>query len=215
MIGQKFNKLTVIKKVQSKQYLHGCKYKTYSFYLCQCDCGVIKEIRSSDIKSGNTKSCGCWKKIVNRIAPLKHGHNRGFGRRSATYRSWSAMIYRCNNPKASNYQYYGGRGITVCARWQGEHGFENFLSDMGEKRNGQTLDRIDNNGNYEPDNCKWSDHSEQCNNQRSNIKIVYNGRNYNMASLSRELNIPYPRFKYLYRYKKLTIRDILEAKQND
>ena len=110
-------------------------------------------------------SCGCAQKGKKGHDP-KHGHCPG-GRGTPTYRTWRAMIQRCRYPSQQTYKYYGGRGITICERWQGEHGFETFLADMGERPElRMSLDRIDPNGNYEPDNCRWATPYEQRMNQR-------------------------------------------------
>lgn len=93
---------------------------------------------------------------------MKHGHRTKY-RKTPTYHSWAKMKTRCNNPHAHNYEYYGGRGITVCERWSS---FKNFLEDMGERPENKTLDRIDPNGNYEPSNCRWATAKEQRVNQR-------------------------------------------------
>jgi hypothetical protein len=90
-----------------------------------------------------------------------------------THRIWSAMLYRCRNPKATRYSRYGGRGITVCERWLS---FQNFLDDMGERPPGASINRIDNNGNYEPGNCRWATRAEQSKNQKKGKRNPVNGR---------------------------------------
>ena len=107
------------------------------------------------------------KRVANRWANdgygVRHGHNRKVGRKTPTYLSWDNMIQRCTNPNRPEYPYYGGRGITVCDRWRS---YENFLADMGERPDGLTLDRINNDGNYEPGNCRWADRETQVRNRR-------------------------------------------------
>jgi len=104
--------------------------------------------------------------------------------RCPSWRSWAAMLYRCQDP---NNGYYGGRGIAVCDRWR--ESFENFYADMGDKPEGLSLDRIDNDGNYEPGNCRWATRTEQCNNQRSNRMLVLDGRSQTLAEWSKELGV--------------------------
>jgi len=98
---------------------------------------------------------------------LKHGHNKKSGQETPTYNSWQKMKQRCLNPKATGYHNYGARGITVCRRWR--NSFENFLNDMGERPEGMSIDKIDNNGSYGKWNCKWSTPKEQANNKRSQL----------------------------------------------
>jgi hypothetical protein len=131
----------------------------------RCDCGVEKETPISNVRSGNTRSCGCFiretrKKNLSPLATLTHGQSRP---RSPTYRVWAGMIGRCLIPTDSSFKDYGGRGITVCDRWRR---FEDFLADMGERPAGRSIDRINNDGDYEPGNCRWATPTEQRLNQR-------------------------------------------------
>lgn len=126
---------------------------------CLCSCGEFSVVVSSHLKSGWAKSCGCLQKEMARKANTTHGKVK-----SREYSSWNCMIQRCTNKKRKAYPIYGGRGIKVCDEWL--NSFEQFLRDMGERPKGRTLDRIDNEGNYEARNCKWSTPSEQKINQR-------------------------------------------------
>jgi hypothetical protein len=158
-IGQRSGRLVVVGFVGRGRHGLLC--------FCQCDCGGVKPaVREDHFKSGHTRSCGCLGLEI----LLKHGHGSKGARRSPTYRSWCAMTERCTNPKASSFAHYGGRGIAVCPRWQGGRGFENFLSDMGERPAGTSIDRIDVNGNYTPENCRWADAKTQRANQRARGK---------------------------------------------
>lgn len=127
------------------------------YWLCLCSCGNLRIVRLANIKNGHSTSCGC--KLIGSLT--KHGHTPR-GSRTRTYITWSNMIQRCTYPDNDNYHRYGGRGISICQRWIM---YENFLSDMGLRPKGKTLDRINNNGNYEPSNCKWSTPKEQAQNR--------------------------------------------------
>jgi hypothetical protein len=114
------------------------------------------------------------------------------------YAAWATMLKRCDNEKYARYNDYGGRGIKVCDRW---YTFENFFADMGDRPEGKTLDREDNNGNYEPGNCKWSTLQEQCSNKRNNVVITFQGRTLILAQWSREIGIPASAIKRrIFRY---------------
>ena len=134
-----------------------------------CGCGQEFVCRTNNIRSGNTRSCGCLSDASRKSSEnkyVKHGHNRP-GSVTREYNSYTSMKTRCLNPNSPNYSMYGGRGIAICQRWL--DGFENFLADMGERPNGKTLDRIDVDGNYEPGNCRWATLSEQQKNKRCHV----------------------------------------------
>lgn len=133
--------------------------KRRTIWQCICDCGGSKKIPSSALTSGRTRSCGCLRR--EEFSKRRYIHGRGY--KDGTYRSWHSMKMRCLNPKGQFYYCYGGRGIKVCERWMN---FENFLADMGEKPADLSLDRINNDGNYEPGNCRWATAIQQANNTR-------------------------------------------------
>lgn len=135
--------------------------------LCKCSCGNLSKVRAQSLINGSTKSCCCF--LSERTIERNTKHNQNVNLKpTKTYKTWINMISRCYNPKASHYKDYGGRGIQVCAAWR--ESFITFYQDMGEKPDGLQIDRIDNNGNYEPSNCRWTTSKENNNNKRPRSK---------------------------------------------
>ncbi len=161
-IGTRFGRLVIADYVG----LQGDSNK--HAYQCLCDCGVEIVARRNNLLGGGTQSCGCFKS--DRTKEAKTIHGRGVD--DPTYLSWSAMRARCTNEKSTHYHRYGGRGISVCERWDS---FINFLEDMGERPSETTLDRINNDGNYSKDNCRWATNYEQSRNKSQNRIIEIDG----------------------------------------
>jgi hypothetical protein len=140
-------------------------------WLCRCECGTESVLTGSVLRGQVSRSCGCLKSERTIERNTKHGH--ATGGISKTYHSWAGMVARCTNPKHRSFSGYQGRGITVCERWKT---FDNFLADMGEKPEGTSLERRDNDAGYTPENCVWATNHEQAINKRNNNVLEHDGR---------------------------------------
>lgn len=158
-----------------------------SYQVFECNCGNAIVARVGDVKRGNTQSCGCYRKEVASERTVARNTKHGLHKHEL-YGTWASIIQRCYDPKHQAYPNYGGRGITVCDRWR--ESFASFLSDMGERPGGCTVDRIDNSKGYEPNNCRWATAQEQHNNTRSNRLLTFNGKTQTVSQWERELGFP-------------------------
>lgn len=147
----------------------------------QCKCGNVKEIADTRVTNG-VKSCGCLQRLNSAKAASKNFKTHGLSK-TKEYRTWGDMIARCTIPSQTHYSYYGGRGISVCSRWRI---FLNFLEDMGPKPEGLSLERINNDGNYEPSNCKWATKSEQMKNRRYKKRLKKSDEQANIKKLEKK-----------------------------
>jgi hypothetical protein len=198
--NKKYNKLTAIRLHQSLKITN----KSRQYWLFKCDCGKEKIICKDLVKRGQIKSCGC----IKGLNKVKHGFAKK-SKKSRIYNIWCSMRQRCNNRNNAKYSSYGGRGIKVCEKW---NSFENFLEDMGEPTTSKhSIDRIDNDGNYKPLNCRWATSHQQANNTRNNIIIKYNGEEKTLSEWCLDKNIIYS--KALYRLNNgYSVETILEDK---
>ena len=156
LLHKKFARLKVLKRLERR----GTNHEIY--WLCVCDCGSKSEVNSGNLMGGRVRSCGCLGREKARKRCFRHGMSE-----TPSYKSWTGMIQRCTNPNRPHYKWYMARGISICKSWMK---FENFYKDMGDRPEGKSIDRINNNGNYEPGNCRWATQSEQVKNSRPRFK---------------------------------------------
>lgn len=187
MTGQRIGHLLITGYAYSKKGGSG----TYAYWNCLCDCGEITVMRGSHLRSKRIKSCGCVKaELAANYGNTKitHGCTRN-GKSTPEYESWSQMKKRCYNKKHEAYNRYGGRGITVCDRWK--NSFENFFADMGVRPDGMSLDRINNNKGYYPENCKWATMLEQSRNKCNNHLVTLEDREFTISELAEKNGLSY------------------------
>lgn len=171
VVGKKFGRL-LVERIERNRY-------TKAF--CRCDCGGTKWVQVNKLLDEHTQSCGCLRKEKVSAANKTHGQSK-----SRTYAIWMAMNNRCRNRKSSDYRYYGARGIVVCERWKS---FENFLADMGERPGRMEIDRINNDGNYEPGNCRWTDRKTQNRNSRHARMLTFNEKTQCVSAWAEEMGV--------------------------
>ena len=178
--GKKFGRWTVIRfsKRVGKYYL----------WVCQCKCGKTGYVNRDNLKYGTSKSCGCLKKEETIKRNTTHGKTN-----TKTFKSWCAIKQRTLNKNNNMYYAYGGRGIKLCKRWRS---FENFLADMGERPKGTSIDRINNNGGYNPSNCRWTTNKQQAKNKSNTILVTYKKRTKPLIEWANELGINYKTLVY-------------------
>lgn len=182
LTGNRYGRLVVL------TYAGHCGGRT--MWKCECACGTIKDVSSSALLSGRTLSCGCYHRdVLKGMIPHNRTHNM---KDTPEFNIWSMMKNRCTNPNCNRHQFYKDKGIKVCDRWLGPDGFVHFIEDMGMRPGpNYSIDRIDNDGNYCPENCRWATKKEQSNNQSRNLVLEYNGRKNTLALWCDELRLPY------------------------
>lgn len=173
MNSLKFNRWNFIKKIENTRPI---------LWVAKCDCGTEKVVHKSNLIRGLSKSCGCWNREV-----LDQKSNDSFSK-TRTYRIYTGIKTRCYNKRSKAYSWYGARGIKMCKRWDN---YRNFVADMGLAPDGLSIDRVDPNGNYEPNNCRWANKYLQANNTRANRKIAYKNQIKTAAQWCRDLNLNY------------------------
>ena len=198
--GDKFGKWIIVEEIASKIISN----KPRRMFRCKCECGNIGEVQLACLRNGHSTSCGCEQKKKASIANTKHGLEK-----HPLYNTWKNMKKRCNNPNASEYNNYGGRGICVCEDWS--NNFQNFYD--WAVNNGWskelTIDRIDTNGNYCPENCRWSTIEVQMNNMTKNHYIEYNENTYTLSTLAKYLDISYNIVRYRLSHCRWNVEQLI------
>lgn len=182
LAGRRFGKLLVVERADREG-------KKRARWLCRCDCGNETKPTATDLNTGETRSCGC----LRRETMQTHGRHA-----TREYTSWESMIQRCENPSCKEFGAYGGRGISICVRWR--RSFVDFLSDMGPRPPGTSIDRVNNNGNYEPGNCRWATKREQQRNLSTNRTVIMDGRKITIAEAAPLVGLsPHTVYNRIYR----------------
>jgi hypothetical protein len=184
-LGERFGRLVIVGES------HGTRKRRFD---CLCDCGQSKNVALSKLRSGNTQSCGCLQHEIKKQSTRTHGQSK-----TRIYRIWVGMKARCLDPRVPEYSNYGGRGISVCSSWMNFESFQSWASTNGYNDD-LTIERKDNDGNYDPENCEWIPKGKQGFNTRKSIAITYDGRTMILKEWARVLGI-----RYLKLYKRIVI----------
>lgn len=201
MINERFHFLLVVEELEPTRYA-----RTFvRNYRCLCDCGAETFASGPNLKRGATKSCGCWKQMTAGFGTKSHGMSK-----TDEYKIWAGIKKRCLNPKYKEFHLYGGRGITISARWA--ESFENFYADMGPRPSkSHSIDRKDNDGNYEPGNCRWATDVEQSHNSKQVRLVQYEGQLIPIRDLARKINRSYWTVYKLIARRGMPVEDALLA----
>lgn len=168
LTGQRFGRLTVVERAENSK-------SGKARWVCRCDCGETIIAFAYNLKRGNTQSCGCWQKVQASISNRSHGESK-----TRLYKIWKGVMKRCYNPNASSFVHYGGRGIFVCEEWRRSFvKFREWAIAAGYT-DSLTIDRVDVNGPYSPENCRWATMTEQCNNRTSNHTVTFKGETHTL-----------------------------------
>lgn len=189
--GKRFGRLTVL------GFDHMDRWGS-SYWMCECDCGDTTVVSRKHLLDGHVTSCGCW----NVDSHVTHGFSD-----NVLYHTWVSMRQRCNNPKQTSYENYGGRGITVCDDWDDFENFRDWAISNGYS-NELTIDRINNDDGYYPENCRWVDNKTQANNRRTNRLVTYSGNTHTVSEWARIMNVNYSTL--LTRVKRGNMQDFEE-----
>lgn len=177
LTGQRFGRLVAVAREPEN-------WKSY--WVCRCDCGAETRVLMDSLVRDHTRSCGCLLKDARRLNTRTHG----LSHKSPLYKTWTAVKERCYNPKSRYYRLYGGRGISLCDEWRDD--FNAFLADLGDPPPRMTFDRIDNDGNYEPGNCRWATKRQQASNRANSYKIQHDGGFVSLSHFAEIHGLYYP-----------------------
>ena len=181
--GDRYGRLMVMEEIAP--VLSATSGKRYRCFRFLCDCGEVVERRLESVRALGQGSCGCLRRETARSLGKRTTHGLS---KSGTYETWAMMKRRCYNPGDSSFGNYGGRGIGVCHRWRWSFG--TFLEDMGERPDGTSIERIDNDGQYEPGNCRWATNTEQARNRRSNKMLTFQGETMCVSAWAERIGLP-------------------------